>query len=149
MATLVKLLHGTSTEYLGVIKNKGLKSPSYSPGWMGVFLTDDENTAEYFAEIRADHVGGSPVVCEVNVGPSTLSADKQLYSLPTPDLIDEHYCNLGGMRINEECWNEKIETGEIPYPKNDRDWRTSLDTVHSVIAQKDIPPKNIKCRSRG
>ncbi len=142
----MKLLHGTSTEYLSKIKTKGLESPSYSPGWMGVFLTDEENTAEYFAEIRADHAGGSPLVCEVDVPTSKLSADKQLYSLPTPDLLREYSCDIGGMRVNEECWNEKIESGEIPYPKNDKDWRTSLDTVHSVIAIKAIPSGNVKCR---
>ena len=40
-----RLFHGTSSKLLPQIRRRGLNSPSYMKGWMGVFLTDDRDGA--------------------------------------------------------------------------------------------------------
>jgi hypothetical protein len=112
-------------------------------GQMGVFLTDDREVAEMFAGIRTDDVGGDPVVCGALVDTAHLTPDMEMYQMPGYDVLDKYGCDTGDLEKSDECWWKAIKEGRVPYPKNMQDWKTSLNTVHSVISMQSIPPNMI------
>lgn len=123
----MKLLHGTSSVFLDTIQNTGLTTP---------YLTDSTEVAEYYAMTAVDEEGGDPVVLTVNVDPSTLQADYPAFEEPLSMYLYDY-------AESEDDWQELLENGTIPYPKDKTDWQTSLAVVRSVKSTQNISPEAI------
>lgn len=143
----IRLRHGTSTKYLPRIRKTGLRSErAYIPGEDGVFLTDDDEVLEQSTSVKTGEVGGDAAVCEVDADTQHLTADKNMYAIPTYGAMAAYDCDTGDLEKSDKCWKEGIKSGRIPYPKDVRDWETSLRVVHSVISVEPIPASRVKCR---
>jgi hypothetical protein len=141
----MKLFHGTSSKKQREIRRKGLRAERYVAGADGVWLSDQYDMAEWFAGIKTDEEGGKNLICEVEVKEKNLTADLVSYEMPSYEVLDTFGCDTGDIEKSTVCWRKKIDNGEVPFPKNRHDWKTSLNTVHSVIAIKPIPRNKIKC----
>lgn len=113
----ITLFHGTSSVALKKIaKEKGLGSP---------FLTDNEDIAEYYADCKTDECGGNMVILKITVDKDKLLKDDNSYAEPLTYFRNK-------FAQNDRDWGEMLENGEIPYPKDEKDWECSLNVVHSV-----------------
>lgn len=130
----MKLKHGTSTRLADRALEFGLNNP---------FLTDDDDVAQYFAEEAVEQEGGEPVILEVDVlDKSKLRPDFAMYQEPLYQIKREWKIS------SDEAWADALKADEIPFPKTKKDWKTSLDTVSSVVHKGKVHPDQIDVLSR-
>lgn len=124
-ASTITLFHGTSSVFTNDILANGLFSP---------YLTDDKEIAEYYAECAVDEHGGEAVILSVVVDQSKdlVKPDYPAYDEPLTFYRDEY-------ASSDSEWHEMLDEGEIPYPSDENDWATSLETVKSVFVANTIP----------
>lgn len=125
---IIRLLHGTSSNQVEAILAEGLKAHTC--------LTSSEELAQYYAECAADEDGGEPVWLLVEVDPRTLRVDYAAFQEPLTYYRDEH-------ARNDDNWHEMIESGEVPYPASDKDWKTALAVTWSVKTSEPVKPRHI------
>ncbi len=112
----------------------GLKDP---------YLTKDSWVKKWFAQRSADEDGSRPVLLKVRVeDTSKLRPDIEMYEEPLSSII-RRYTDRDLAQVTAEDWNNMITQGVVPYPKNDRDWETSLKAVRSVWYSGRITPEDI------
>lgn len=123
------LYHGTSTRFLPDIEAGGLKDAA---------LTDLEDMASYFAQEAAGMSGGTPIILKVRiVRPQSLRPDHAMYREPLTFVKEKH-----GIDTDDE-WAQAFQEGHLRYPKDERDWKTALKVVSTVIHDGLILPKDI------
>lgn len=128
--SLISLMHGTCSCRIGKIRQEGLKPPAY--------LTDDEDIALYYAECASDECNcGDYGYVVVEVETNKLRADYHSYEEPLSYFRDKY-------TRSDSDWYEMVSSGEIPSPKNELDYQTSLDTVNSVVHTSLISPEQIR-----
>lgn len=117
MSDTVILYHGTCDKGKEKILSEGLNPLSC--------MTSDIEVAQYYAECAAEESDEPPVILSMLVPKTNLKVDYNSFEEPLSYFKHEY------TRSDSE-WREMIESGEIPYPKDEFDFQTSLDVVWSV-----------------
>lgn len=128
MSDTVLLYHGTCVKGKEKILKEGLNPLSC--------MASDIEVAQYYAECASDESGEPPVILSMLVPKNNLKVDYSSFEEPLSYYRNEY------TRSDSE-WNEMIESGKIPYPKNELDFQTSLDIVWSVRCINRIEPNNL------
>ncbi len=123
---VIRLYHGTSSANAkSIILNGATK----------LYLTIDDEQADYYAKIASEEDGSEPVILVVSVTEEQLCADLPSFNEPLSYILNNH-------NVNEDEWFEKIKNGGIIYPKI-KDWKTSLKYTKTVLAIGKISPSQI------
>ena len=125
---IIKLYHGTSEENYSKIMASGFLDP--------IYLTSNDEQAQYYAEVCSDDDESSPVILTVEVDTAFLMADTSSFDEPLSYTLQFH-------GLSEKDWHEAITSGEIEYPDKDR-WDISLETTQTVKTTQAIDIKNIQ-----
>lgn len=137
----LRLLHGTSSDRLGYIFDSK-EIPGEGRGLREPYLTDLLEVAQEAAALDASLTHTDPVILEVEVDdPGNLRADYTMSRMPMVSVLKA----LGFDHPGE--YVDAVKAGQVLLPKDDRDWETSLATVHSVLYTETIPFSKIRVRS--
>ena len=116
------LLHGTSSVFLDRINQNGLVM-------LPIYLTDEEDIAEYYAEEVVEQHGGQQVILRIAFGALNPAAIEPDY----PSIEEPLTYTLGVSE--EEVWEE--------WEASNQTWQDSLNIVSSIRYRKPIPPEAI------
>ena len=121
--SVITLFHGTSSRYFSLMQEGGIKENSC--------LTSSLELAEYYAECATDQDvddgihNTEPCIIECKVKKSDLVVDYSSWEEPISIFRKE-------CAKSDEEWHCMIESGVIPYPKNQNDADTALKYTYSV-----------------
>jgi hypothetical protein len=132
---MMRLLHGTSErDWLIIQQSGGLRNP---------YLTTLETVAWFFAEESADNARSRPIILEVTVDDtSKLEADLPMFQEPIFEAVEE----MGYPSVY--AYHQAVKEGNVPWPRNRKDWETSLEVMKSVRYWGLIPPGKIRIYER-
>ena len=116
------LLHGTSSVFLKRIHQSGLSV-------LPIYLTDNEDVAEYYAEEVVEQHGGEEIILKIAFGALDPNAIEPDY----PSIEEPLTYTLGV--TEEEVWEA--------WEASNRTWQDSLNIVDSVRYKKPITPNAI------
>lgn len=120
------LFHGTCYCCAEKILKEGLKPRTC--------LTDNLDVAEYYSEAANDECENcEPVILSVTVMTDNLVVDQPAFDEPLT------YYRNNYTRCDDE-WYEMLESGEIPSPTSEHDYKTALSVTNSVIHLKEVHP---------
>jgi len=125
MKSYMLLLHGTSTDSF----ERVVSSPSAD---IDLYLTDDYDQANYYAEVACDEIAdmggdGEEEFMAVALPTRLLLADRNAFDEPLTFM----YGRPGVSVCNESEWHRAIDRGDIPYP-DEADWKSSMIYSGSV-----------------
>jgi len=123
---MLRMYHGTTSKNLDKLIKTGSEK---------LYLTMDEDQAQYYAECASEDDESEPKIIVVEICESMLFADTPSFDEPLTYILN--YNNS-----NESEWHEAINSGEIKYPSI-KDWKTSLKYTKNVIAIGNIKPEQI------
>lgn len=131
----MKLLHGTSErDWQEIQRYGGLRNP---------YLTALETVAWFFAEEAADTAKSSPIILEVEVPDvEHLEADLPMFQEPIMEVFEE----IG--YPSSYAYHEAVKAGDVPWPRNTKDWITSLEVVKSVRYWGLVPLSYVRVYER-
>ena len=131
----MRFLHGTSErDWLLIQQSGGLRNP---------YLTTLETVAWFFAEEAADVARSSPIILDVEVeDTSKLEADMPMFQEPIIEVAEE----MGYKSVY--AYHQAVREGNVPWPRNSKDWETSLEVVRSVRYWGLIPTSQIHVYDR-
>lgn len=101
-------------------------------------LTDDLDFAEDVALEMAEARNEDPVVLEIEVDERDLRVSWEAYDDPPA---------RAAMKFGAEdpdAWDLMRQAGDIPFPSDERDWETALETVLWVCHPGPIAPDRIR-----
>jgi hypothetical protein len=126
----MRLLHGTSErDWLIIQQSGGIRNP---------YLTKLETVAWYFAETAAEEARSLPLILDVEVpDKDRLEADLPMFQEPIMEVFEE----IG--YVSAYAYHQAVKAGDIPWPRNINDWKTSLEIVRSVRYRGVIPADRI------
>lgn len=128
--TILRLMHGTSTKCLeGIMHDRAFNRR--------VFLTDCNESADYYAECASEEDGSDPVVLLVEVHGYLLRPDDASFCEPLSFTKRKR-----GYSSDAE-WNSAFIDGKLPYPENDEDFATSLQVVNGALCLAMLPASSI------
>jgi hypothetical protein len=131
----MRLLHGTSErDWILIQQSGGLRNP---------FLTTLETVAAFFAETSADDARSVPLILEVDVDDEeNFYADTPMFQEPIIEVVEE----MGYKSVY--AYHQAMKEGNIPWPRDMKDWKTSLEVVKSIHYRGVIPPGKIRVYER-
>ena len=131
----MRFLHGTSEREWALIQQSGgLRNP---------YLTTLETVAWFFAEESADNARSRPIILEVTVDDTNkLEADLPMFQEPIFEVVEE----MGYPSVY--AYHQAVKEGNVPWPRNRKDWETSLEVMKSVRYWGLIPPGKIRIYER-
>lgn len=131
----MRLLHGTSErDWLLIQQFGGIRNP---------YLTTLETVAWFFADESADTAKSLPIILEVEVNDTNrLEADMPMFQEPIFEVVEE----MGYPSVY--AYHQAAKEGNIPWPRDSKDWKTSLEVVKSVRYWGLIPTEKIKVYDR-
>lgn len=124
--TILRLMHGTSSKALEQMRADGaMKSP--------IFLSDHDETANYYAECASEEDDSDPVVIIIEVNSDLLVRDDPSFAEPLSFIKSLH-----GIKSDAD-WMAAFVSGDLSYPKGEYDFTTSLQVVRSVMCLAELP----------
>ena len=127
----IVMFHGTSTRNFNNIDMYGLKDP---------YICLSMQAAQYFAMEEVDKKGGDPLILSVSIDASDkkrLRPDFPMFEEPILEVLE-------GLNLTRSEYDEKMRRDKIPFPKNNKDWRTSLDVVGSIRYEGIVPREKME-----
>ena len=122
----LKFYHGTSAKNAKLLIKNGASK---------LYLTLDDEQAQYYAEVASDEDGSKPTILIVEVEDNILYADLPSFNEPLSYVLEIN-------NLSEKDWFESIKSGEIIYPSV-RDWKTSLKYTKTLLAMGKIESGSI------
>lgn len=90
------------------------------------------------ARMKGAARGDEPDVIEVMVDPRNLRVDDAAWTDPSEEVLRRY-----GVESYAE-WHDRLREGTLPkLPRDERDWRTSLEVVGWVVHEGVVPPENV------
>lgn len=99
---------------------------------------DAEDVADVFARQKGEERGEPGAVLEVTVSGADLYPEWKAYEDPPFRSWEEW-----GVEGDDE-WLAAVREGRIPLPAGPRDWKTSLDVVHTARHVGRVAPENVR-----
>jgi hypothetical protein len=121
------LMHGTCACKAQQIRETGFHADSY--------FTDDSDIALYYGEVAADEcLSGCDgyLVLDVVIPTDNLKVDYNSYDEPLTYFRDR-------FAACDRQWHAMLVSGDIPYPADARDHKTSLAVVNAVQCDAALP----------
>lgn len=127
----ITLFHGTTKARAASILENGIDANTY--------LTTNEELAEYFGECACDeqNLDYSQIqILKVRVIKSNLRVDFEAYAEPITIFRND-------FATSDTDWHEMCESGEIPYPSNEKDIEPALKVTTCVKTAEAVTSQYI------
>lgn len=126
----MKLYAATTRRKGDVAREKGLTRP-----FRAAYRWED---AVEIARMKSGTRGDEPDVLEILVDPRNLRIDDAAWTDPPEDVLRRYDV------ASYADWHDRLRQGTLPkLPRDDRDWRTSLEVVGWVVHEGTVPPENV------